>query len=497
MSHPRIAQLKDAGLFRTSAFIDGKWVAAKSNETLHVVDPSTGKSIGTVPEMNVADAKDAIEAAHRGYNVWKKTTCKERHDILLEWHRLMMVHEQDLATIITLENGKALTEVQYARSFIQWYAEEARRIYGDVIPSATHNNRFLVVRQPVGVCGILTPWNFPIAMITRKAGPALAVGCSVVIKPAAETPFSALAVCELANRAGIPKGVINIVTTDKHVKEIGYEMCTHPVIRKVSFTGSTPVGKLIMKQCSAGVKKVTLELGGNAPFLVFDDADINMAVEGLIGAKLKNSGQVCVAPNRIYVQAGIHDEFVARLAERMKKLRTGSGFDENVTTGPLITERAREKVHRHIEDAVARGGRIVFDGRTVLKESGLKEKGGYFFHPTLLTDLHDEALISSEETFGPLLAIRKFTTEQEGIELANRTQFGLAAYIYTRDVSRVFHVSEAIESGMVGVNSHTLGTDATPFGGIKESGMGREGSKYGVEDYIDKKLISIGLQARI
>ncbi|RKP25948.1 succinate-semialdehyde dehydrogenase [Syncephalis pseudoplumigaleata] len=489
-------QLKDASLFRSSAFIDGGWVDAKSNETLHVVDPSTGKSIGTVPDMDVDDVKDAVEAAHRGYDVWKTKTCQERHDILLKWYRLMIEHEEDLAAIMTLENGKAVDEIRYGRSFIQWFAEEARRIYGDVIPSPLHNNRFLVVRQPVGVCSILTPWNFPSAMITRKAGPALAVGCSVVIKPAAETPFSALALCELANRAGIPKGVINVVTTDKHVKEVGYEMCTNPIVRKVSFTGSTAVGKLIMKQCASGMKKVSLELGGNAPFIVFDDADVDTAVQGLLGAKLKGSGQVCIAPNRIYVQEGIHDAFTAQLAERMKKLRIGSGFDEKVTTGPLISERAREKVNKHVEDAVARGARVLLDGRKELEKSEQKESGGYFFHPTLLTDLHDEALISSEETFGPLLAVRKFTSEQEVVELANRTEYGLAAYVYTRDVSRVFHVSEALESGMVGVNSITLGIDATPFGGVKESGMGREGSKYGVEDYVNKKLISIGLQPK-
>ncbi|KAI9597637.1 succinate-semialdehyde dehydrogenase [Syncephalis fuscata] len=454
MSHPRIDQLKDSSLFRTSAFVDGEWVAAKSGDTLPVVDPSTGKSIGTVPEMNVDDVKDALQAAQRGYNVWKKKTCEERHDILLEFSNLMKVHEKDLATILTLENGKAIDEVKYSRSFIQWYAEESRRIYGDVIPAPNHNNRFLVIRQPVGVCSILTPWNFPCAMITRKAGAALAA--------AAETPYSALALCELAKRAGIPNGVINVITTDKNVKDVGRELCMHSIVRKVSFTGSTAVGKLIMEQCSA-------ELGGNAPFIVF----------GLMQAKLKNSGQVCIAPNRIYIQEGIHDQFASTLTEKMKKLRVGSGFDES-------------KVHKHIDDAVERGGRVLLDGREVLRQSG--QKDGYFFHPTLLTDLHEDALISSDETFGPLLAIKKFSTEEEVIELANKTEFGLAAYVYTRDISRVFHISEALESGMVGVNTSTLGIDATPFGGVKESGSGREGSKYGIEDYVEKKLIAIGLQ---
>ncbi|RKP07664.1 succinate-semialdehyde dehydrogenase [Thamnocephalis sphaerospora] len=491
LKHPSASKLKDHELFRTKAFIDGKWVSANDGAKVAVIDPATGKEIGTVPEMGVEETRAAISAASRALVDWRKTTCNERYDILIEWAQLISRHKEDLALLLTMENGKPLnqsiSEIEYAQSFAQWFAEEAKRIYGEVIQSPLRNQRFMMIKQPVGVCSMVTPWNFPSAMITRKMGAALAAGCTVVLKPAAETPYSALALCELATRAGIPKGVVNIVTTDKHVAEVGLEMCTNDLVRKVSFTGSTNVGKLILKQCADGVKRVSLELGGNAPYIVFDDADLESAVEGIMTAKIINAGQVCTAPNRIYVQSGIYDRFSERLAERMRTLHIGSGLEEGVHVGPVITERARTKVHRHVEDAVTRGARVMVGG------AEHRPAEGFFIKPTLISDLTDDALVANEETFGPLVAMRRFTTEEEVADLANRTKYGLAGYVFTRDVGRVFRMSESIEAGMICVNSgQLLASEAMPFGGIKESGIGREGSKHGIEEYVDEKLIAIG-----
>ncbi|RKP07665.1 succinate-semialdehyde dehydrogenase I [Thamnocephalis sphaerospora] len=490
-------QLKDKKLFRTQAFINGAWVDAASGATLPVIDPATGGQIGTVPEMDVNDTRQAIAAAHGALEEWRKTTTKTRHRILSKWAQLMLEHKDDLATIMTLENGKvsAKGEVVYAQSFVEWFAEEAKRIYGDVIPAPDGGQRCLVVKQPVGVCSIITPWNFPSAMITRKAGAALAAGCTVVIKPAAETPYSALALVELAIRAGVPNGVINIVTTDKHIKDVGHLLCTSDFVSKVSFTGSTSIGKLIMQQCSSGIKRVSLELGGNAPFVVFDDADPEAVVEGLMNSKLRNAGQVCVAPNRIYVQSGIHERLSQLLVARLEKLRVGGGFVENVHVGPLISEQARRKVLEHIEDAVKRGGRVLLDGRQRQIED-ITHEGGFFVHPTIISELPTDALVNAEETFGPLLAMSIFDTEEEAIKLANNTKAGLSAYVYTRDISRVFRVSEAIEAGMLSINGAVISSAVTPFGGLKESGIGYEGSKYGVEEYVSKKLIAIGIEEK-
>ncbi|CAG8584710.1 8703_t:CDS:2 [Acaulospora morrowiae] len=505
-----VPKLRDQSLLRQSAFVNGEWVKSKTGQEFSVLDPATNDEIGKIPDMNPEDAKEAIRAAKEAFKDWAKQTAKHRHDLLKTWYSLILDNKDDLATILTRENGKqineALGEIKYGASFIEWFAEEARRVYGDVIPSPWKNHKFVVQKQPVGVVGIITPWNFPNAMITRKLGAALAVGCTTVIKPDSQTPFSALALAELASRAGFPKGVINVVTAKANTPGIGLELTTNPDVRKISFTGSTTVGKLLMQQSSSTIKKLSLELGGNAPFIVFDDADIDAAVEGLsnfyfklsyvnvdnwtktdhtgaMASKFRASGQTCVCANRIYVQSSIHAEFASRLAEKVSKFRIGNGFDPQTTHGPLINSKAVEKVTRHVEDAVAKGAEILVGG---------VRRDGNFFEPTVLTGMTTEMAITSEETFGPVAGLYKFESEEEVIELANDSTVGLAGYFYSRDVGRCWRVAEALELGMVGVNSGIVGSSEVPFGGIKESGLGREGSKYGIDEYLNIKYINFG-----
>ncbi|ORX78975.1 succinate-semialdehyde dehydrogenase [Basidiobolus meristosporus CBS 931.73] len=481
-------QLKKTNLLKEAAFINGKFVGASTNQRFAVKDPATGEVIGEVPEMDVTDCKKAIDVASNTLKTWKKTTAKARSDMLERWYDLMIENKESLAQILTAENGKNLTEsrgeIEYGASFIKWFAEEARRAYGDVIPSPVADKRLIVIQQPVGVVGIVTPWNFPNAMITRKLGAALAAGCTAVVKPAHETPFSALALCELANQAGIPEGVINMVTTQKHTKDIGKEMAESEKVHKLSFTGSTGVGKLLMEQGASTIKKISLELGGNAPFIVFNDADVDAAVEGAIGSKFRNTGQTCVCSNRLLIQSGIYDEFAKKLVERVKKFKVGHGFEEGVTHGPLISEAAVEKVKRHVDDAVSKGASIAQGGKHIK---------GNFYEPTVLLDMNTSMAITTEETFGPVAALYKFSNEDEAIELANDTPFGLAGYFYSRDVGRIWRVAEAMEVGMVGVNCGSVSFESAPFGGIKQSGLGREGSKYGLEEYLEKKFICMSI----
>ncbi|KAI8576470.1 hypothetical protein K450DRAFT_256887 [Umbelopsis ramanniana AG] len=452
-----------------------------------VIDPATGEEIGKVPDMGVEDAKEAIDIASASFKTWSRTTAKERHDLMKKWYDAMMANQEDLATILTWENGKSLAEsrgeIIYGSSFIEWFAEEAVRSYGAVIPNNVASQRYITIKQPVGVVGIITPWNFPNAMITRKVGAALAAGCTVVIKPGAETPFSALALCELAERVGIPAGVINIVTTDAHVKDIGTELTTNPIIKKISFTGSTAVGKLLMKQSSDTMKKISMELGGNAPFIVFDDADVDAAVEGAIASKFRGTGQTCVCANRMYVQKGIYPEFASRLAEKVAQFRIGHGFDKETNFGPLINHAAVKKVTTLVDDAVSKGGELLVGG---------KHAGGNFYEPTVISGMTKEMRIATEEIFGPVAGLFEFETEDEVIELANNTQFGLAGYFFSRDVGRVWRVAEKLEVGIVGANSGIVSNCYTPFGGVKESGMGREGSLYGISDYQNIKYINMG-----
>ncbi|RKP11184.1 succinate-semialdehyde dehydrogenase [Thamnocephalis sphaerospora] len=493
MSDSRFNRLNDRELLHTQAFIDGAWTEASDNAKFSVIDPSTSKEIGTVPDMDAEDTRRAIAAAHQAFGTWRKATTVQRNSVLSKLSKLLAEHKEDLATINTLESGKAIGEVEYAQSFGDWFAEEAKRIYGDVIQASSPEQRYMVIRQPVGVCGVITPWNFPLVLVVCKVSAALAAGCTVVIKPAPETPYTALALAELAIRAGVPKGVINVITTSKHIKEVGQELCTNSLVRKIAFTGSINTGKHIMQQCATGVKRVLLELGGNAPFIVFDDADIEAAVEGLIGNKLHNAGQVCVAPNRIYVQSGIHEKFSQFLVHRLKCLRMGNGFDDEVQIGPMISEHARRKVLGQIEDAVKRGGRVLLDGRQKEVDDP-SYADGFFLFPTVISEISADALVNREETFGPLLAINVFSTEEEAIALANNTNAGLAAYLYTNNVNRIFRMSEAIEAGAVNVNGGMALDAATPMNGVKESGIGVEGSKYGVEEYMNKKLIAIGIE---
>ncbi|GES89675.1 succinic semialdehyde dehydrogenase [Rhizophagus clarus] len=460
-------KFKDPSLFRKSALINNEWVNAKTGETFSVIDPATENEIGKVPEMNVEDTREAIKAAKSAFKEWANLTAKTRHDYLLTWHSQILENQNDLATILTLEHGKSykesLGEIRYGATFVEWFAQESRRIYGDIIPSPYQNHKIIVEKQPVGVAGVLTPWNFPNAMITRKVSAALAAGCTVVIKPAAETPFSALALAELAVRSGIPKGVINVVTTDKHVKEVGLELCTNSDVKKISFTGSTAVGKLLMEQSSSTLKSISLELGGNAPFIIFDDADIDSAVEGAIACKFRSLGQACIAANRIYVQSSIYAEFASKFVDKVSGFQIGNGFDPKTTYGPLINQKAVNKMTRHVEDAVAKGAEILIG----------------------------EMIITSEETFGPIAALYKFETEDEVINLANDTQYGLAGYFYSRDIRRCLRVADTLEVGMVGVNTGVIHNCEAPFGGVKESGLGREGSKYGIDDYIHIKYVSV------
>jgi succinate-semialdehyde dehydrogenase/glutarate-semialdehyde dehydrogenase len=480
-------QLTDPTLFRQSCYVDGGWVDAASGGTISVDNPATGEIIGTVPKFGATETRQAIEAANRAFPEWRRKTAKERAAVLRRWYELMIANQDDLARLMTIEQGKPLVEsrgeVVYAGAFLEWFGEEAKRVYGDTIPGHQPDKRIVVIKQPIGVVACITPWNFPLAMITRKAGPAIAAGCTVVLKPASQTPFSALALAELAERAGIPKGVFNVVTGS--ASEIGGELTSNPIVRKLSFTGSTEVGKVLMQQCAATVKKVSLELGGNAPFIVFDDADLDAAVEGAIASKYRNTGQTCVCVNRIYVQDSVYDAFAAKLAEAVKKLKPASGLEPGATQGPLIDDKAVAKVEEHIQDALGKGARVVVGG----KRHAL---GGRFFEPTVLADVAPGSLMAREETFGPVAPLFRFSTEQEAISMANDTEFGLAAYFYGRDIGRVWRVAEALESGMVGINTGLISTEVAPFGGVKESGLGREGSKYGIEEFLEIKYLCLG-----
>ena len=479
--------LNDPSLLRQQAYIDGAWCDADEGRTVPVLDPATGDTLGTVPHMGAQETRRAIDAANAAWPAWRSKTARERALILRKWNDLMLDNADDLATIMTAEQGKPLAEskgeIAYAASFFEWFGEQAKRIEGDVLESPVHGSRIVVTKQPIGVCAAITPWNFPAAMITRKVAPALAAGCPIVLKPAELTPLSALALAVLAERAGVPKGVFSVVIGDS--KAIGGEMTGNPLVRKLSFTGSTAVGRLLMEQCAPTVKKISLELGGNAPFIVFDDADLDAAVEGAIASKFRNAGQTCVCANRLYVQDGVYDEFARKLAVAVGKLKVGDGREEGVTQGPLIEEKAVRKIEQHIEDAQAKGAKLLLGG----KRHAL---GHSFFEPTVLTDVTSDMLVAREETFGPLAPLFRFKTEDEVIAMANDTEFGLASYFYARDIGRVWRVAEAIESGMVGVNTGIISTEVAPFGGVKQSGLGREGSTYGMDDYLVVKYICMG-----
>lgn len=481
-------QLNDHKLFRQQAFIQGEWRDAIHQQTIDVTNPANGQLLGTVPKMGADETRAAIEAANQALPAWRALTAKERAVILRRWFDLMMANQDDLAKLMTLEQGKPLAEakgeIAYAASFIEWFAEEGKRIYGDTIPGHQADKRLIVIKQPIGVTAAITPWNFPAAMITRKAGPALAAGCTMVLKPASQTPFSALALAELAQRAGIPAGVFNVVTGS--ASEVGNELTGNALVRKLSFTGSTDIGRQLMQQCAKDIKKVSLELGGNAPFIVFDDADLDKAVEGALASKFRNAGQTCVCANRLYVQDGVYDAFAEKLQAAVEKLTLGDGLTQGVTTGPLIDEKAVAKVKEHIEDALSKGARIITGGKP-------HDLGGNFFQPTILVNVPSSAKVAKEETFGPLAPLFRFNDEADVIAQANDTEFGLAAYFYARDLSRVFRVGEALEYGIVGINTGIISNEVAPFGGIKASGLGREGSKYGIEDYLEIKYMCIGL----
>lgn len=482
-------RLKDSSLLRQQAYIDGAWVGADRGATHAVINPASGEPLGTVADMGAAETRRAIEAAAKSFPLWAAKTAKERAGVLRRWYELMMANQEDLAALMTAEQGKPLAEskgeIVYAASFIEWFAEEGKRLYGDVIPGHQSDKRILVLRQPVGVVAAITPWNFPTAMITRKAAPALAAGCTFVCKPAMQTPYSALAMAELAARAGVPAGVLNIVT-GSNAADIGGEMTSNPVVRKLTFTGSTQVGKRLMAQCAGTLKKLSLELGGNAPFIVFDDADLDAAVAGALMSKYRNTGQTCVCANRLLVQNGVYEAFTRKLVEAVGRLRVGNGLEGATDQGPLIDQNALAKVERHIADAVQKGARVAHGG----KRHAL---GGTFFQPTVLTDVTSEMLVAREETFGPVAPLFRFATEADAVRMANATEFGLAAYFYTRDLARSWRVAEALEYGIVGLNTGIISTEVAPFGGIKESGIGREGSKYGILDYTELKYLCVGL----
>jgi succinate-semialdehyde dehydrogenase / glutarate-semialdehyde dehydrogenase len=479
--------LQDEKLFRQASYIDGAWVDAGGAGVIEVDNPATGETIGTVPRFGRAETRRAIEAAARAFPAWRRKIAKERAAIMRRWFDLMMANQDDLAKLMTTEQGKPLTEskgeVAYAAAFLEWFGEEAKRIYGDTIPSHQPDKRIVVVKEPIGVVACITPWNFPLAMITRKAGPAIAAGCTVVLKPASQTPFSALALAELAERAGMPKGVLNVITGA--ASEIGGELTSNPTVRKLSFTGSTETGKILMAQCAGTVKKVSLELGGNAPFIVFDDADLDAAVEGAIMSKYRNTGQTCVCANRLLVQDGVYDTFATKLADAVKKLKPAPGLEAGATQGPLIDDRAVEKVESHISDATAKGATVLVGG----KRHAL---GGRFFEPTVLTGVTPAMAIAREETFGPVAPLFRFETEADAIALANDTEFGLASYFYGRDIGRIWRVADALEYGIVGINTGLISTEVAPFGGVKESGIGREGSKYGIEEFVEIKYLCMG-----
>jgi succinate-semialdehyde dehydrogenase/glutarate-semialdehyde dehydrogenase len=482
-------QLRDPRLLRDQAFVDGAWLTAGTR--FPVVDPASGEVLARVAELGGEETRRAIEAANAAWPAWRALTGKQRAAVLRRWFDLILANADDLALLMTREQGKPLAEakgeVVYAASFVEWFAEEAKRVYGDVVPSPTADKRLVVLRQPIGVCAAITPWNFPAAMITRKVAPALAAGCPVVVKPAEQTPLTALALAELAHQAGFPPGVFNVITGSAAAASIiGAELTANPVVRKLSFTGSTEVGRLLMAQCAPTVKKVSLELGGNAPFIVFDDADVDAAVEGAMASKYRNAGQTCVCANRLLIQDGVYEAFAAKLAEKVGTLRVGAGTEEGVTQGPLIDAPALAKVEAHIADAMAKGARLLVGG----KRHG---RGGTFFEPTVLADVTAEMRCAREETFGPVAPLFRFHDEAEAIALANATEFGLAGYFYARDVSRVWRVAEALEYGIVGVNTGIISNEVAPFGGIKQSGIGREGSRYGIEDYLEIKYVCLAL----
>jgi succinate-semialdehyde dehydrogenase/glutarate-semialdehyde dehydrogenase len=481
-----LALLNDPTLLKTDALVNGQWLSGSSR--FDVLDPATGLKLADVANLGPADAEAAIAAANAAWPAWKAKTAKERSIILRKWYDLLMAHQEDLGRIMTAEQGKpfpeAKGEVAYGASFVEWFAEEAKRINGETLPQFDNNRRLMVLRQPIGVCAAITPWNFPLAMITRKVAPALAAGCPVIIKPAELTPLTALAAAELAIRAGIPAGVLNMLSADSaNSIAIGKVLCASDVVRHISFTGSTEVGRILMAQSAPTVKKLSLELGGNAPFIVFEDADIDSAVEGAFASKYRNAGQTCVCSNRLYVQEGVYDEFVEKFAAKVKTAKVGNGFEEGVNQGPLIEEAALEKVQHHVDDAVAKGARVVAGG---------KRLAGQFFEPTVVADATADMLCAREETFGPFAPVFKFKTEQEAVDAANNTEFGLASYFYSRDVGRIFRVSEALEYGMVGINVGILATEHVPFGGVKQSGLGREGSHHGIDDYVELKYLCLG-----
>lgn len=480
-------QLNDSELFRQQCLINGQWVAAAGGASIPVTNPATGAVLGTVPKLGADETRLAIAAANAAYPAWRGKTAKERSKVLRRWFELMLEHREDLAIILTAEQGKPLAEargeIDYAAAYFEWFAEEAKRIYGDVIPQSQPDKRIVVLKEPIGVCAAITPWNFPSAMITRKAGAALAAGCPMVVKPASATPFSALALAELANRAGVPAGVFNVVTGSAGA--IGGEMTANPIVRKLTFTGSTEIGKELMAQSAATMKKLSMELGGNAPFIVFDDADVDAAVAGAIASKYRNTGQTCVCTNRFLVQDGIYDTFAAKLATAVSALRVGDGLQGVTDQGPLIDQASVAKVEEHIADAVDKGAKILCGGtRHAL--------GGNFFAPTILTEVTAAMAVAREETFGPVAPLFRFKTEEEAIAMANDTEFGLAAYFYSRDNARVWRVAEAIEAGMVGINTGLISNETAPFGGVKQSGNGREGSKYGLDDFLEIKYLCIG-----
>jgi len=480
-------QVSDQGLVRTQAFVDGQWIDADSGETLAVSNPATGETIAEIARCGTAETRRAIEAASRALVSWRQKTVKERAAILRKWFDLVMENQEDLAHIMTAEQGKPLAEaraeIAYGANYIEWFAEEAKRVYGDMIAPPSMDKRIVVIKQPIGVVACVTPWNLPSAMLTRKIAPALAAGCTVVCKPANATPLSAFAVVELLQRAGAPAGVVNVL--GGVTREIGAEMTSNPVVRKVSFTGSTAVGKLLMEQCAATVKRTSMELGGNAPFIVFDDADLDEALDGIMACKFRNAGQTCVSANRIMVQAGVHDEFTKKLSAATANLKMGDGVDSGVLIGPLITEDAANDVLEIVDDAIAKGAQVVAGGAR-------SELGACFVEPTVLTGANDSMRMFREEIFGPIAPIYKFETEEEAIALANDTEFGLASYLYARDIGRIWRVSEGLEYGIVGVNAGMISNEMAPFGGVKESGQGREGSLYGLDDYLEIKAITIG-----
>ena len=486
----QLSLLKDPSLLKTQGLINGQWVAGSSHFAVH--DPATGAHLVDVANLGPKDAQAAIAAANAAWPAWRSKTAKERSSILRKWYDLLMQHQDDLGRIMTAEQGKPLPEakgeVAYGASFVEWFAEEAKRVNGETLPQFDNSRRLLVLKQPIGVCAAITPWNFPLAMITRKVAPALAAGCTVVIKPAELTPLTALAAAELAQRAGIPAGVFNILCADADNSiAIGKVLCESPIVRHISFTGSTEVGRILMAQSAPTIKKMSLELGGNAPFIVFNDADIDSAVEGAFASKYRNAGQTCVCSNRFYVQSGVYDEFVQKFAAKVATAKIGNGFDEGVNQGPLIEEAALVKVQRHVDDAIAKGGKVVTGGKR-LKTLG----SGQFFEPTVISNASADMLCATEETFGPFAPVFKFETEQEAIDAANNTEFGLASYFYSRDVGRIFRVGEALEYGMVGINVGILATEHVPFGGVKQSGLGREGSHHGMDDYVEIKYLCLG-----